>query len=132
MDQEGDKAITYNDNVIDAFSKNREIAIKKYQEYVNSGVNEKSPINNSVGSSILDDGVFKEKVHEYLKGIQNKTEIPEIKTFEIKYKMEDIIKIMAMYYGIKEDELLKRKNATQQMGKSAIYLYKILSRMNNA
>lgn len=97
------------------------MAIKKYQEFVNKGINEKSPLDNAI-RSILGNGVFKEKVHKYLKVMQDKIEIPEIKTFEIKYEMEDILKEIAIYYGVKEDELLKRKKTTQHMRRIAIFV----------
>lgn len=113
-----------------SFSKRRTIAAKKYQEFVYAGIKEKSPLLKAVGS-VIGDETFREKVIKYLKGIPDKTEIPEIKKIEARHKIEDIIKAVTEYYGTREDELLKRKKSTERQRKIAIYLCKTLSGNKN-
>ena len=66
-----------------------------------------------------------------MKGYPDKREIPDIKRIEWKYKIYDIVMIVAKYYGIKEEELLSRKRSTVRQRKMAIYLCKILSGKKN-
>lgn len=124
------EAITDINDTLYTFSKRQPIAVKKYQEFVKAGISEASPLKKAVGS-ILGDKTFKEKVIKYLKGIPDKTEIPEIKRIEAKHKIEDIIKTVAEHYGIKEEALLKRKKATEKRRRIAIYLCKTLSGKKN-
>jgi putative transposase len=126
----GKEAITDTDDTLYIFSKRRSIAVKKYKEFVNAGIKEKSPVEKAIGS-ILGNKTFREKVIRYIKGISDKTEIPELKKIEAKHKVKDIVKAVAEYYGTREDELLKRKKATERQRKVAIYLCKILSDEKN-
>lgn len=123
-------AITDTDDTLYSFSKKRAIAVKKYQEYVNAGILEPSPLNKAFGS-ILGDETFKGRVIRYLKGVPDKTEIPEIKKIKTKHEVEEIARKTAKYYGIREDEILKRKKATERQRKIAIYLCKTLSGKKN-
>ncbi|MEW6162861.1 MAG: transposase [Nitrospirota bacterium] len=124
------QVITNTDDTLYLFSRKRAIAIKKYQEFVNANISEGSPLKNAVGS-ILGDETFKDRVIKYLKGIPDKTEIPEIKKIEAKHNIEDIVKAVAKYYGVKEEDLLKRKKATERQRKIAMYLCKTLSGRKN-
>jgi putative transposase len=126
----GKEAITDTGDMLYIFSKRRSIAVKNYKEFVNAGIKEKSPLEKAIGS-ILGDETFREKVIRYIKGISDKTEIPELKKIEAKHKVKDIVKAVAEYYGTREDELLKRKKATERQRKVAIYLCKILSGEKN-
>jgi REP element-mobilizing transposase RayT len=122
--------ITDTEDTLYSFSKKRAIAIKKYQEFVKAGILEVSPLKKAVGS-ILGDETFREKIIKYLKEIPDKTEISEFKKIQTKHKIEDVVKAIAKYYGISEDNLLKRRKATGRQRKIAIYLCKTLSGEKN-
>lgn len=125
------ETITDTEDTLYTFAKKRAIAIKKYQEFVKEGISKPSPFKKAVGS-VLGDEAFREKVIRYVKGILDKTEIPEIKKIETRHTIEEIIKAVAEYYGIKKEELQKRKKATERQRKIAIYLCKTLSGDKNA
>lgn len=124
------RTITETDDTLYSFSKKRAIAVKKYQEFMSEEVSEVSPLKGSVGS-VLGDETFRGKVIRHLKGIPDKTEIPEVKEMKNKHRIKDVIKAVSRYYGAREEELLKRKKATERQRKIAIYLCKILSGKKN-
>lgn len=124
------ETITDASDTLYSFSKKQAIAAKKYQEFVNAGIKEKAPLKDAIGS-ILGDKIFREEVLRHLKGNQDKREIPELKRIQTMHKIEDIIKATAKHYGIREEELLKRKKATEQQRKIAIYLCKAISGKKN-
>ncbi len=124
------EAITDTADTLYSFSKKQAIAVKKYQEFVSAGIKEKTPLKDAIGS-ILGDKIFRENVFRHLKGNQDKAEIPELKRIQTKHKVEDIIMATAKHYGIREEELLKRKKATARQRKIAIYLCKALSGEKN-
>lgn len=115
------QAITDIDDTLYSFAKKRAIAIKKYQEFVKAGISEESPLKGSVGS-ILGDETFRDRAVKYLKGIPDRTEIPEIKEIKTKHNINDIVKKVAEYYELWENEILKRKKATARQRKIAVYL----------
>ncbi len=123
--------ITDTEDTLYAFAKKRAIAVKRYKEFIKAGIGESSPLKKAVGS-VLGDETFRQKAIKHIKGIPDKTEIPEIKKIEAKHKIEEIIKAAAKYYRIKEEELLRRKKATESQRRKAIYLCKILSGQTNA
>ena len=61
------RTITDTDDTLYSFSKKRAIASKKYQEFVQAGIKEKSPLMKAVGS-ILGGEAFREKIIRYIKG----------------------------------------------------------------
>jgi REP element-mobilizing transposase RayT len=124
------QTMTDTDDTLYSFSTKRAIAVKKYQEFMSEEISEVSPLKGSVGS-VLGDETFREKVIRHLKGIPDKTEIPEVKEMETKYLIKDVIKAVSKYYGVREEELLKRKKATERQRKIAIYLCKTLSGKKN-
>jgi REP element-mobilizing transposase RayT len=124
------EGLTDTSDTLYTFSKKQAIAAKKYQEYVNAGIKEKTPLKDAIGS-ILGDKIFREDALRHMKGNQDKTEIPELKKIQSRHKVEDIIKTIAKYYKIREEELLKRKKATERQRKIAIYLCKALSGKKN-
>jgi putative transposase len=126
----GKKALTDSDDTLYYFSKRRSVAAEKYQGFVNTGISEKSPLGDAVGS-ILGDKTFRDKVIKYFKGISDKTEIPDVKKVKTRHKVGDIVRMVAGYYGIGEDGLLERKKATQRQRKVALYLCKTLSGAKN-
>jgi len=123
--------ITDTEDTLFAFARKRTIAIRKYNEFVKAGVRETSPLKKAVGS-VLGDETFREKVIKHIKGKPDRTEISEIKKIEKKHKIEEIIKTVAKHHGIKEEELLGRKKATEKQRKKTIYLCKVLSGQTNA
>lgn len=123
--------ITDTEDTLYAFAKKRTKAIEKYKEFVKAGIGGTSPLKKAVGS-ILGDETFRDKVIRYIKGRPDRTEIPEIKKIEMKQEIEEIIKVVANHYGLKEDELLKRKKATEGQRKKAIYLCRVLSGRTNS
>lgn len=123
--------ITDTEDTLYAFSKKRAIAIKKYKEFVKAGLSEASPLKKAVGS-ILGNETFREKIIKHIRGKPDKTEIPEIKKIEKKHKTKEIIEAAAKYYGLRYEELIKRKKATEGQRKKAIYLCKQLSGQTNA
>lgn len=125
------QAMPDTDDTLYSFAKKRTIAIKKYQEFVNAGISEESPLKGAVGS-ILGDEKFREKAIRYLKGVLDKTEVPDVKKIKTMHGIEEVIKAVSRYYGIREEELLIRKKATERQRKIAIYLCKILSGKKNA
>ncbi len=70
--------ITDTDDTLYCFSKKRAIVAKKYQEFVDTGINGNLLLARAVGS-ILGDEAFRKKVIGYLKGVSDRAEIPEIK-----------------------------------------------------
>lgn len=128
---EGKEAFADTDDTLYYFSKKRSAATEKYRGFVNAGISEKSSLGDAVGS-ILGDKTFREKIIKYLKGIPDKTEIPDIKKIKTRHKVEDIVRVVTAYYGIGEDDLLKRKKATQRQRKIALYLCKTLSGAKNS
>lgn len=126
----GGQKITDTDDTLYYISKRRTIAVKKYKKFVDGGTLEASPFEEAAGS-ILGNETFRERVIKYLKGIPDKAEIPEVKKIEARHNIEDIVKTAAEYYGIKGEELLKRKRATERQRKIAIYLCKTLSGKKN-
>lgn len=124
------EGLTDTTDTLYTFSKKQAIAAKKYQEFVNAGIKEKTPLKDAIGS-ILGDKIFRENVLRHFKGKPDKREIPELKKIQTKHKVEDIIKAIAKHYGISEDGLLKRRKATERQRKIAIYLCKALSGKKN-
>ncbi len=125
-----EKQTTDTEDTLYMFSKVRHEAIRKYEEFVSSGIAKESPLGKAVGG-VLGNESFTEKVFAYLKGSLDKTEIPDIKKIESKHGIEEVIRRIANYYGLKEEELYKRKKAAARSRKIAIYLCKILSGKKN-
>ncbi|HAG51003.1 MAG TPA: hypothetical protein DHU69_08460 [Deltaproteobacteria bacterium] len=130
LQRDSEHGLTNTDGTLYSFSRKRAIAVKKYQEFVNASITGESPLKGAVGS-ILGDETFRDRVVKHLKGIPDKAEIPEIKKFETKHNIEDIVKAVAEYYGVKEGDLLKRKKTTERQRKIAMYLCKMLSGRKN-
>ena len=64
---------------------------------------------------------------KYVQEVTDKTEVPELKKIGIKHDFPDIIRAVAQYFRVGKDELLKRKRATGEQRKLAIYLSKVLT-----
>lgn len=122
--------ITYTEDTLYSFSKKRAIAAKKYHKFMNAVIKVESPFKEAVGN-ILGGEKFRERINRYLKGIQDKVEISDIKKIEPKHKLEDVVREVAEYYRLKEGELLRRKRATEKQRKVVIYLSKVLSGSKN-
>ncbi len=130
LQEERHQTIVDTDDTLYSFSKKRAIAVSKYREFVNAGISNESPLKDAVGS-ILGNETFKERVIKYLKGVPDKTEIPEIRKIETKHNIGDIVGVIAKYYGVREEDLIKRKKATEGQRKIAMYLCKTLSGRKN-
>jgi len=122
--------ITDTEETLYSFSKKRAIAAEKYHEFVYAGIKMESPFKDAVGN-ILGEERFRERIKRYLKGIQDKVEISDIKKIEPKHKLEDVVREVSENYGLEEGGLLRRKRATEKQRKVAIYLSKVLSGSKN-
>jgi len=124
------ESITDSEDTLYSFSTKRAIAARKYQEFVNAGIEVESPFKDAVGN-ILGNERFMERMKRYLKDIEDKMEILDIRKIEPRHKIEDVVREVAGYYRLKEWELLRRKRATERQKKVAIYLSKVLSGRKN-
>ena len=123
-------AITDMDDTLILFSKRRDVAVKKYKEFIYAGITGNSPLENAVGS-ILGDEAFTERAASHIKVYHDKSEIPDIKRIRMRIAIKDIVKRIADHYDINPEEILRRKQATVNQRKIAIYLSKILSGKKN-
>jgi REP element-mobilizing transposase RayT len=123
--------ITDTDETLGFLSKRRGIAVKKYKEFVDAGMGGKSPLENAAGS-ILGDETFRERVVKYIRGVPDRREIPEIRKIEKKYKIKDVVRGVAGYFGLAKEDLLTRRKKTEAERKIAVYLSKLLSGEKNA
>lgn len=119
------------DETLDLFSNRRDIAIRRYREFVDEGVRGRSPLEHATGSIIGDEG-FRERVIKYLRVLPDKRAIPEIGRFREKQGVDEIVRGVAKYYGLAEVDLLRRRRRTEGERKVAVYLSKVLSGEKNA
>ncbi|MEW6377873.1 MAG: transposase [Thermodesulfobacteriota bacterium] len=125
-----------NDGLVDTedtlglFSKKRDIAIRRYREFVNEGVHGRSPFGNAMGSILGDEG-FRERVVKYLRVLPDKGAIPEIRKIRKRQGLDEIVRGVAKYYGLLEVDLLRRRRRTEGQRKMAVYLSKVLSGEKN-
>jgi len=119
------------DETLGLFSKRRGVAIREYRRFVNEGVHDRSPLENALGSILGDEG-FREGVVKYLQVLPDKAAIPEIKRIRKKQGIDEIVKNVAKYYGLLEEDLLRRRKRTEGQRKVAVYLSKVLSGEKNA
>jgi chromosomal replication initiation ATPase DnaA len=113
------------------FSKRRAVAVRKYREFVEAGIRVKTPLGDATGS-ILGGRAFRESVHKLIRITSDKAGIPEIKKIEKKHEIKDIIKGVADYYGLQEDDLLKRSKKTEGQRRTGVYLSEVMSCRKNA
>lgn len=125
------RGITDTDETLGFLSKRRGIAAKKYKEFVDAGMGLRSPLGNVVGS-VLGDETFRERVLKYVRGEQDRREIPEIRRIEKKYEIRDIVTGVAGYFGLVKEDLLVRRKKTAEERKIAVYLSKLLSGEKNS
>jgi len=123
-------SITNMDDTLFLFSKRRNVAVKKYKEFISAGITGNSPLENAVGS-ILGDEAFTERAASHIKVYHDKSEIPDIKRIRKRLEIKDIVKRIADHYDINPEDILRRKQATVNQRKIAIYLSKILSGKKN-
>jgi REP element-mobilizing transposase RayT len=124
-------ALTDTDETLSFFSKRRAVAVRKYREFVEAGIRVKTPLGDATGS-ILGGRAFRESVHKLIRITSDKAGIPEIKKIEKKHEIKDIIKGVADYYGLQEDDLLKRSKKTKGQRRTGVYLSKVMSCRKNA
>ena len=75
---------------------------------------------------------FREKVLKFIKTPSDKLEISEVKKIKRAHEIQDIVMGIAGYYGLPEDDLLKRRKRTEGERKIAVYLSRVLSGKRNA
>jgi len=131
INRRGRNTITETEDTLFLFSKNRAEAVKRYREFIMAGVKEESPLSEATGS-VLGDESFTEKALAFLKVYPDKREVPDIKRIEVKHSINDVVRIVAKYHDVKEEDLFGRKRATARQRKMTIYLCKILSGGKNA
>jgi hypothetical protein len=123
-------ALTDTDDTLGFFSKGRGVAVRSYKEFVDAGAQEKSPLEKATGSILGDEG-FRARVVRYLRVMPDKADIPEIKKIGKKYEIEDVTRGVAGYYGLGEDDLIRRRKKTEAQRKVAVYLSKRLTGKRN-
>ena len=126
-----DDGLVDTDETLGLFSKRRGVAIRRYREFVNEGVDGRSPLENATGS-ILGDERFWERVVKYLRVLPDKGAIPEIRRIRKEQGTDEVVRGVAKYYGLSEVDLLRRKRRTEGQRKIAVYLSKVLSGEKNA
>ena len=119
------------DETLGLFSKKRDIATRRYGEFVDEGWSGRSPLENATGS-ILGDERFRERVVKYLRVLPDKAAVPEVRKIRKKQRIDEIVRGVAKYYGLLEGDLLRRRRRTEGQRKIAVYLSKILSGEKNA
>jgi len=119
------------DETLGLFSKRRGLAIRRYREFVDGGLRERSPLENAIGSLLGDEG-FRERVIGYLRVLPDKAAIPEIRKIRKKRGIDEIVRDVARYYGLPEIDLLRRRRRAEGQRKIAVYLSKVLSGGKNA
>ncbi len=119
------------DETLGLFSRRRDIAIRRYREFVNGGVDEGSPLENAVGSILGDEG-FRERVIRYLRILPDEAAIPEIRRIRKRFGIDEIVAGVAKYYNLSEADLLRRRKRAEGQRKVAVYLSKVLSGEKNA
>jgi len=124
-------ALTDTDENLSFFSKQRAVAVKKYKEFVEAGIEVRTPLQDGIGS-VLGGEPFRERVLKLLRITSDKAGIPEIKKIERTYEIKGIVRGVAGYYGLAEEDLIKRRKRTEGQRRIGIYLSKVLSGRRNA
>ena len=124
-------ALTDTDETLSFFSKQRAVAVKKYKEFVEAGIEVRTPLQDGIGS-VLGGEPFRERVLKLLRITSDKAGIPEIKKIERTYEIKGIVRGVAGYYGLAEEDLIKRRKRTEGQRRIGIYLSKVLSGRRNA
>ena len=119
------------DETLGLFSKRRGLAKRRYREFVDGGLRERSPLEKAIGSILGDEG-FRESVIRYLRVLPDKAAIPEIKKIRRERRIDEIVRDVAKYYGLSEVDLLRRRRRAEGQRKIAVYLSKVLSGEKNA
>jgi putative transposase len=126
-----DGALTDTDVTLSFFSKQRAVAVRKYKEFVEAGgIQVETPLQDVAGS-VLGDESFRERVLKLLKITSGRAGIPEIKKIERKHEIKDIVRGVAGYYGLTEEDLIKRRKRTEGERRIGVYLSKVLSGKRN-
>ena len=119
------------DETLGLFSKQRAVAVKKYKEFMEVGIQAKTPFQDATGS-LLGNETFRERVLKLLRITSDKVGILEIKKIERRPEIKDIVRGVAGYYGLEEDDLFKRRKRTGGQRRIAVYLSRVLSGKRNA
>jgi len=81
------KALTDTDETLSFFSKQRAVAVKRYKEFVEAGIQAITPLQDAAGS-VLGGEAFRERVLKLLRITFDKVGIPEIKKIERKHEIK--------------------------------------------
>jgi len=119
------------DETLGYFSRQRSVAVRRYKEFVEAGIQEKSPLPGAIGSILGDEG-FREGILKFLRVTSDKAGISGIKKIQKTHEIKEIVKGVAGYYGLEEGDLLKRSKRTEPQRKIGLYLSKVLSGRRNA
>ncbi len=130
MDEEKRNTLTDRDDTPYHFSKVTSTAIEKYKEFVNDGIRESSPFEHVKGS-ILGSREFRDKIANYIKRRLDTIEIPEVKHIGTLHDVEDIVSLVAHYYGMNKGDIIKRRRSTYRQRNIAIYISKVMSGKKN-
>jgi putative transposase len=125
------ESLTDTDETLRLFSKQRAVAVRKYKEFVEAGIQGKSPLPEAMGS-ILGGEEFREGVLRFLRVTSDQAGIPEIRKIGRTHEIKDIVMGVAGYYGLRESDLLRRRKRTERQRKIGLYLSKLLSGKRNA
>lgn len=125
------ETLTDTDETLGYYSKRRTVAVRKYKEFVESGIQGKSPLPDAMGSILGGEG-FREGVLKFFRVTSDKVGIPEIRKIERVHEIRDIVRGVAGYYGLREGDLLRRRRSTERQRKIGLYLSKLLSGKRNA
>jgi putative transposase len=118
------------DETLALFSRRRDIAIRRYGEFVSEGLGGGSPLEDATGGILGGEG-FRERVVKYLRVLPDKGAVPEIRRVRKKRGVEEVVRDVAKYYGLAEADLLRRRRRTEGERKIAVYLSKVLSGEKN-
>jgi putative transposase len=118
-------------NTLCSFSTRRSVAAVKYREFVNAGIREKNPLEETCGS-IAGGEEFKERVLKHLKQVPDQAEIKDIRKIEPRHEIEDILRAVTRHYELKKEDLLKRTRTFGKQRGIAVFLCKTLSGKKNA
>ncbi len=105
------------------FGKDYKRQRESYKEFLYEGLRSGNPLENVYAQSILGTESFVEKiVNKFLKGRPISEEVPEHKKLKYYKDLEDISEVVARYYNIEKDELMKRKVKFNKGRKVFVYL----------
>lgn len=119
--------------ILSKFGHDIKSARKKYREYVEEGLREtiESPLKNLYSGIILGEKVYIEKIKKMLKGKDLSHEIIERKRLIAELLPEEVIRTVAMAFGIEEKTIKEKGRKGNFARKAAIYFVQRYSGFSN-